>query len=453
MNTTLKGDLLEGYIFDLFSQQIAAGDFWGNAKNCKIFQKKGYYSKDREKNIIFDVSIEFYLPGSSQYSLVTFIECKNYSHSVSVDDVEEFFTKTQQVAASNSKAIIASTASFQSGAMTFARSKGIGLLRYFDSSNFKWELNRSPSTSAYSDVNTSYDMILDGLSVPDFVSNVFDLYMQSPTGLTNSAWDFFEKLLNDTNIPSEKLDSIRNQKGRPSPLVPFLEQAILEKRSLSILRDIGYQDGEVSLHAICAREATQCGLVVKRTAHLEHPHSKNTILGQICFAPLEIRLYDQPILNSGRERFTLAHELAHHFLGHSKYMFREVCEEDDFALPRTGSTLEPDIARLEYQANIFASCLLMPKDGFVQNFARITQWLGIANRGFGALYVDDQHCNQQHYLKVTHELMGHYGVSRAAASIRLESLGLLRFYRTEPHPQLHPLQEFFDQLLNTGVDD
>ena len=65
MNTTLKGDLLEGYIFDLFSQQIAAGDFWGNAKNCKIFQKKGYYSKDREKNIIFDVSIEFYLPGAS----------------------------------------------------------------------------------------------------------------------------------------------------------------------------------------------------------------------------------------------------------------------------------------------------------------------------------------------------------------------------------------------------
>ena len=451
MNTTLKGDRLEGYIFELFTKQIAAGEFWGNAKYCKIFQKKGYYSKDREKNIIFDVSIEFYLPGASQYSFVAFIECKNYSHSVPVDDVEEFFTKTQQVAASNSNAIMASTASFQSGSITFAKSKGIGLLRYFDASNFKWELNRSPSASAYADKGIPEKLILEGLSSPEFRSSIFDFYMQSPAGLTNSLWIFFEDLLSNTIIPFEKLNRIRNQRGKPVPLVPFIKQKVLERQSFSILRDIGYQDGEVSLNAICAREFMRCGLVVKRSARLENIPSQSAILGQICFEPLEIRLYDQPIVNAGRERFTLAHELAHHFLAHSKYMSKEVCDEDDFSIHRTGNTFCQDIARLEYQANIFASCLLMPKPGFIENFRKITQWLGIKNRGFGALYVDDQFCNQQHYLRVTNELMAHYGVSRSAAAIRLESLGLLHIYRNEH--QIRPAVEILEPLLREDINN
>jgi len=70
-----------------------------------------------------------YLPGSREYSALVLIECKNYGHPVPVDDVEEFFAKVQQVAAANAKATIASTASFQSGAREFAKSKGMGLIR------------------------------------------------------------------------------------------------------------------------------------------------------------------------------------------------------------------------------------------------------------------------------------------------------------------------------------
>ena len=72
MNTVRKGDELEAAIFDMFSKEIANGQFWAHKDYCKIFTQKGYFSRDREKNIIFDVSIEVYLPGQETYSVLVF---------------------------------------------------------------------------------------------------------------------------------------------------------------------------------------------------------------------------------------------------------------------------------------------------------------------------------------------------------------------------------------------
>ena len=121
MNTVKKGDKLEQIIYDVFSEDIIKGRFWANKDCCKIFIKKGYYSKDREKDITFDVSIEIYLPGQETYSVLVLIECKNYNHRVPVDDVEEFYAKTQQISGANIKAIVASTNSYQDGTFKFSR--------------------------------------------------------------------------------------------------------------------------------------------------------------------------------------------------------------------------------------------------------------------------------------------------------------------------------------------
>jgi Zn-dependent peptidase ImmA (M78 family) len=90
---------------------------------------------------------------------------------------------------------------------------------------------------------------------------------------------------------------------------------------------------------------------------------------------------------------------------------------------------------MEFQANLFAACLLMPRTNFVNDFHQLLQVFGISNKGFGALYVDNQPCNLQNYEKVIRELMALYGVSRAAATIRLESLSLLRDERTTNEPK------------------
>src|SRR5947207_6517288 len=164
-----------------------------------------------------------------EYSSLVLIECENYRHSVLVDDVEEFFAKVQQVASANGKAVIASTAPFQTGTREFAKSKGIGLLRYFDRRDFKWELKRSPSASARSTSADDSRLVEQGLSEPEFRSCIFDLYLQSPTRLTNSLWDFFEDLILASGLSPDHIRLIANARSKLLNQVPFVEKDELER--------------------------------------------------------------------------------------------------------------------------------------------------------------------------------------------------------------------------------
>lgn len=426
MSSVQVGNKLEDAIYALFREEIDAGRFFSDKSCCKLYKKKGYYSKDRKSNIIFDVSIELFLPGASDYSVVLLIECKNYAHRVPVDDVEEFYSKVDQVGAANAKAVVASTAAFQAGAREFAKSKKMGLLRYFSADNFKWELLRSPSACARRVNLEAEESIADGLSNPNFRSEVFDFFLQSPLRLTNSMWDFFEDIVATSSITNAEARKISNSRHRQSSLVPFREKSELEALSDEVLDEIGHEDGAVSLDAICFREEQRAGLVVEKKVLVSDADRHHPPLGRIEFSPLKIQLfmYDEPHL--GRDRFTLAHELAHHLLGHGSYMSREVCDETDFSLYRRRIGDGSDIARLEYQANYFAASLLMPRRSFTTDFQKVIEALDIRSRGFGPLYVDEQECNLTNYFAVTNALVNRYKVSRASVTIRLQGLGLLR---------------------------
>lgn len=405
--------------------EIDADRFWAKKDCCKVFWKKGYHSKDRGKEIVFDVSIEIYLPGAEQYSSLVLIECKNYAHSVPVDDVEEFFAKVQQVAAANAKAVIASTASFQSGSRSFAKSKGIGLMRYFDPSNFKWELRRSPSASAPSTTSEDRHLVEAGLSVQDFQSQGFDLYLQSQKRETNSLWDFFEDLSAGFGSTHSLLSKAKNLRGRVTGEVRFYEKDELETIAASLLSEMGYTGGLFDLHSLCERESKRVGLVVNQHAAIDREELENPPLGRIQFEPLIIDIYAQETNNLGRDRFTLAHELAHHFLDHKKYLVQESCDDSDFSLHRRSLIDGGDIARMEFQANYLAASMLLPKEYVLQDFRNFASELGLIDKGFGHLYVDDQPCNQQNYRYITGRLMSKFGVSRSAVTIRLEAMGLM----------------------------
>jgi IrrE N-terminal-like domain len=342
-----------------------------------------------------------------------------------VDDAEEFCAKVDQVASRNGKAIIAATASFQSSTRAYAKSKGIALLRYFDPRNFKWELRRSPSASAVTADAVTRSEVEAGITSENFESTVFDLYLQSPLRLTNSLWDCGEDLLRTTSLTPRQRGTMINSRNRLMPQVPFREKELLEADASEILDRISYVEGRVDLDVLCAIEAQRHGLTVK--TNIAHPRigCARRALGCIRFKPLEIEVFAQPEANVGRGRFTLAHELAHHLLGHGEYMIRESCDEDDFVLVRRGVADSADIGRMEFQANYFAASLLMPRSNFLEDFLFLVKTVDVADKGFGALYVDDQKCNLETYYVITTQLMERYNVSRAAATIRLQSLGML----------------------------
>lgn len=424
MNTTAIGDALEERIFSLLDAEIRADHFWAKQENCRLFRKKGYYSKDRESDIVFDISIEIYLPGEDDFSELVLVECKNYGRSVPVDDAEEFFLKTQQVAGAGVKAVIASTAAFQSGTLTFAKTKRMGLLRYFDTGNFKWELPRSPSASARRSNASSADSVHEGLFREDFESHVFDLFLQSPRRKTNSLWEFMQDLGLDAGLTAQEIAAICGPCSRFGNQVPYLQKSAIEARAKQVLSDIGYIEGLVDLHRIMSMERKECGLIV----HFNVPRPDDVIptaLGRLLCRSKEIQLFTQDGASPGRNRFTLAHELGHHLLGHGRFMLSECCDESDFR-GRVDPGAPSEVARMEFQANYFASCLLMPRKSLLAALPGIVGRLGIRDRGFGILYVDDQACNQAALGSVCRMLGTAYGVSRTAVELRLLDLGVLR---------------------------
>ena len=147
MNTVAKGDSLEDKTFDLLKEELEKGRLGIDASSGKIFKKKGYYSKDREKDIIVDISIEVWPPNATNYSLLWVCECKNYGHKVPVDDVEEFKAKLDQIAGKNVKGVIATKNSFQSGAISYARNQGIGLVRIMPDDQVTWIMHFMTTSS------------------------------------------------------------------------------------------------------------------------------------------------------------------------------------------------------------------------------------------------------------------------------------------------------------------
>ena len=230
----------------------------------------------------------------------------------------------------------------------------------------------------------------------------------------------------DSALTPEQVRRVSNPRNKLTNQVPFYEKDDLESAAIDTLTELGYSGGEVNLDQLCALEATRTGLVVQMGISTPDPDASASVLGRIVFDPLVIQVYAGDTFNRGRDRFTLAHELAHHLLNHGRYLVRESCDDNDFVLRRYAAIDGSDVARMEFQANYLAASLLMPRTHITEDFHRLVRTLDIADKGFGPLYVDDQPCNLQNFDAMTGKLMQKYGVSRVAAKIRLESMGLLR---------------------------
>ena len=178
------------------------------------------------------------------------------------------------------------------------------------------------------------------------------------------------------------------------------------------------------LELICEHEQASQRLTVVLDLTPPEEYATRGILGKIKFFPAEITLFAPADGNYVRQRFTLAHELGHYFLNHSRYMFSEYCQENDFTINDFAANAS-FLHKLEWQANRLASCLLLPFEPFVTDFLLLADHLGLKDKGFGVLYLDHQPCNKSKYNIVSAFLTSQYKVSRTVVKIRLEEFGLL----------------------------
>jgi len=141
MNTVSRGNQFEDRVFSALCSEVNAERLGILPRQCALFQKKGYFSRDRDSDIILDISIEVTIPGATTWSLLWVCECKDYSGSIPVDNVEEFKAKLDQIAGKNVKGLLAITGALQSGASAYARAHGIGVVRILPSNQVDWVLH------------------------------------------------------------------------------------------------------------------------------------------------------------------------------------------------------------------------------------------------------------------------------------------------------------------------
>jgi len=170
--------------------------------------------------------------------------------------------------------------------------------------------------------------------------------------------------------------------------VPFLSRQQIEQRAADILREHGLESIPVDPVVL----ANRLGMAVHNAKF-----SDDNIVGMIAKRGDQVMLLVNQADPPFRKRFTIAHELGHHFLHLLSDGEFVDGEANLFRQPQDDQQgLTPD-RRREIQANMFAAALLMPED------AVRSEWKKSRS-------VD--------------ELARKFNVSEAAMGIRVDQLGL-----------------------------
>lgn len=389
MNTVKVGDKFEQKSYDLIVKAIKNEELGISESSAKVFQKKGYYSRDREKDIIFDLSIEIWPKNADRYTLLYLIECKSSTvKRVPVDDVEEFYAKIIQVAGINVKGVMISDNSFQEGGITFAKNKGMMLIEVDNSGEHDIILHKTDKVqNSVQEVETDIDIVFEA-----FIHKILGL--QKIIGLKKLSTDDIELLAYHVLIECEQL-------SKPIVFDDFIKQ--LSDRYL---------------------------LKFSIESNLETVNDKK-ILGYFSNINNTI-LIDNSVVSSSRLGFVLGHELGHYFLHRDLKLNQEKYnnfEDSEYNFFLDKHLLKNDKNWLEWQANRFAISLFLPKDLFLGYLFAFRKFLGISN--YRHIYLDDQRINQEDYRKTVDYLAGTFNISKVAVRYRIDELKIITHAETK----------------------
>lgn len=157
--------------------------------------------------------------------------------------------------------------------------------------------------------------------------------------------------------------------------------------------------------------------------------------------------------NDPRFNFTLAHELAH-FVLHRKIETKILITEKEAEISDTNrqlilDQLQSDNPRdwIEWQANKFASSLLLPRHTIPQAVIKKQKDLGV-NRRLGTIYFDRQSDNIIFYNSIMDYLVETYETSKASIRIRLRELNILFESAAGKKPESREVSHISESLAN-----
>lgn len=399
VNTTEIGDNFESKSLNIIKKVIEEEQLGHLAKHLKIFSKKRYYSNLRKKNIKFDLTIEVWPPGANRYVIIYIIECKDYDKRVPVDDIEEFHHKIQQVSGVNVKGIFISNSPLQEGGFNIAESVGMMVIQGESSDDFKIVLhktNRNRKSNKIPFINETLDIgLIDAGS-----EQIEKLVDKKILGILYENLSKSHVSYNIDKLSKKDIEQIVNKElNKVNPKI------LSEAKSLSSKSLINYVQDELNI----------------RVVDIEF---QSNLLGTSDIRNSNIGL-NKTIKGTNRELFILAHELGH-FILHQKLSIGQTTydafEDSEYNFRTDKYDLTNPKHWIEWQANYFASSLVLPKVPFL---ARVYRYQDILNKSRGKIYLDDQYQNRKDFSELIKRLSYFFNVSKTTVIYKLNEMGLI----------------------------
>ena len=389
MNTTTIGTEFEKKVYQ-YLEVLLKTEKLPNAssKYSKIFYHKKYICGRSGRAIETDISIETYNPyagNQEQWSTLIVIECKCYNSKMNIADYDEFRRKLTDISEYGVKGIIVTTKGFSQTNIELAGKEKIALVVFSDQ-NFNWLVGRC--------LNKYPEQLMPILKGEQSVG-------LNPISYYEGHFFSTPNLLNVLDVAL---------KTRYEYYIPFLSSEELKKKAKEIYQLRPLQTNDVAGEVL----AKNFPMIEVRYDNLSQG-----LLGTIDLRNNIITLSEDIISDTNRVHFTLAHEIGHLVL-HRKFLRKEFSSVDDYI--DISILSDKNIKRMEYQANVFGSYLLLPERKFYYEVALLFKEYSITK---GRLYLDHQLCNRRNVSLILQRLSRKFQVSQQAIAIRLKNEKLL----------------------------
>lgn len=408
LSSVEKGDKFENRAHGLIVKAIEDDKFAFPLKYARVKQKAKYYSKKIEKDIVFDLAIEIWPPEAKNYSNLFLIECKSYSSKkVPIGDLRKFIHDVNDVAELNGKAVFITDSSYTDPSITLAKNTGMMIITV--------------------DTDDSIDILL-------YKKNRIKNIDKELNKIQKQFENFITAVFNSPKITGLKKLSASS--------IERIANKILEEFNPNILKH--YQKLNIEDFVDFFKE--KYDLKFDFSKSLAENTSKETF-GYFDVRNKEINI-DRSIVNTDRFSFLLTHELGH-FILHSKLKLNQKLynefEDSPYNIFTQKHTLKNDKHWVEWQANKFASSVLMPEKNIGLHLAFFQKSIGISK--YGHVYLDHQKVNREDFKRITHYLSDHFNTSKTSVIYRLEELKLIT-YAAEKDEYKESLREHYKRKFD-----
>lgn len=385
-NNQHKGDYFENLVFKKLKELIKNQDIPGVSRYNEIFLHKQYASKTAPDVMLNpDITIEVYSNSNKEtWSNLLVVECKNHGRKIDNSIYREFVGNLSDYPRSGVRGIMVSSAGFTQQVITLAQSDNIALVVLSEQSDWEtiiWRKINSFEQHQFGhkvltgEASTSYPIVYSGNS---FVT--------------------VSDLLQECGIPMSKALHIQ-----------FMEDNVICKKVEDILQNTKYLIKENFIDC--------CFSLIAPNYKFDFVEMQEDCLGKCDFKEHVITINSS--LSKHRQNFTIAHELGHIAL-HSSIV-ENLFSIEDRESDKNTIISKSIYGRMEYQANTFASYLLMPNIPFMAEVNKLFKENWITT---GRLYHDYQPCNIRDCNVVVGALSSKFNVSQEAVIVRLKRANL-----------------------------